>query len=422
AILKPKITNRKYYIILAVIGTIFIFNRDLINIFQKNNNEEILQEIKSFREDFQRVYGKDIYLGDLLETKDPLLLEKLQLGTAEAAKQQKDATLKAIEYYKQGLSLDIKTSERCALLNLTALAYDKISELDSAFALWEELQKTADKIAYSQNSKTAREGQEFLSYAFGNMGIVYSIKGDWNMALDMNDKALQINLALGNKEGEANIYCNMGIVHKSKGDLDKAMEMYNKALQIVIEMGNKEVEAALYNNMGVVYKYKDDLDKAMEFYDKALQINLALGRKEGEAEVYGNMGTVYRIKDDLDEALKMYEKALEIDIALGNKKGIACEFGNMGNVYMTKGDWDEALEIYDKALEINLAVGRKEGTAINYSNIALVHISKGDFPKAKEYFIKSLKLYEDLGAKIEIEKVKRELAELEPQIGTDKDR
>jgi tetratricopeptide (TPR) repeat protein len=382
------------------------------------------------RKDIQKAFPDNLYLDGLPETQDPLLQEKLRLGTEEmlraskydeavangnslAARQFHEATLKAVEYYKQGLTLDLKTSERCALLNLTALAYKNISELDQAFVLWTELRKTAETMILSAEVKTARDGQKFMAIVLGNMGLVYDTKGDLDKALEMYEKALALNLELGSKVGIANQYGNKGNVYFTKGDLDKALEMHQKALDIDIEMGNKQGMAQDYGNMGLVYYTKGDLDKALEMHRKALDIDIEMGNKEGIAHDYGNMGVVYKTKGDLDKALEMYDKALKISLELGSKEGVAIQYGNMGNVYLTKGDLDKALEMYDKGLKIDIELGRKEGIAANYGNMGIVYETKGDLLKAKKYYTKALKLFEEIGAKIEIETVKRNLAKLE---------
>ncbi|MDZ7712033.1 MAG: tetratricopeptide repeat protein [Rhodovibrio sp.] len=45
-------------------------------------------------------------------------------------------------------------------------------------------------------------------------------------------KSLEIDEALGSKEGMASDYRNLGIVHEIRGDPDQAEAMYRKSLEI----------------------------------------------------------------------------------------------------------------------------------------------------------------------------------------------
>ena len=93
-------------------------------------------------------------------------------------------------------------------------------------------------------------------------------------------------------------YGNLGIVYRTRGELDKAEEFYHKALEINEALGHKEGMASQYGNLGIVYQTRGELDKAEEFYHKALEINEALGRKEGMARQYGNLGVVYQTRGE----------------------------------------------------------------------------------------------------------------------------
>jgi protein O-GlcNAc transferase len=45
----------------------------------------------------------------------------------------------------------------------------------------------------------------------------------------MHRQALELNQALGYKEGMANQYGNLGLVYRIRGDLDRAEAMYRQA-------------------------------------------------------------------------------------------------------------------------------------------------------------------------------------------------
>ena len=52
---------------------------------------------------------------------------------------------------------------------------------------------------------------------YGNLGILYSSRGDLDKAEKMYLKSLEINKDLGRKEGMANNYANLGILYTTLG-------------------------------------------------------------------------------------------------------------------------------------------------------------------------------------------------------------
>ncbi|MBW8035338.1 MAG: tetratricopeptide repeat protein [Planctomycetes bacterium] len=232
---------------------------------------------------------------------------------------------------------------------------------------------------------------------YGNLGIVYQMRGDLGKAEEMHKKSLEINENRGRLEGMANDYGNLGIVYQTRSDLDKAEEMYEKSLEINEKLGRLEGMASQYSNLGVVYQTRGELDKAEEMHKKSLEIDEKLGQLEGMAIQYGNLGVIYKTRGELDKAEEMHKKSLEIEEKLGRLEGMANQYGNLGNVYKARGDLDKAEEMYGKSLEINEKRGRLEGMANDYGNLGIVYKTRGELDKAEEMYKKSLAINKKLG-------------------------
>jgi len=285
----------------------------------------------------------------------------------------------------------IEIAENFNAINAIATQSYSLEKLDNAILGWSLIQKKA---------KETKTDIEWKSIAIGNLGNIYQIKGDLDIAMEYYENALKLNEDLGLKQGMITIYGNMGIVYQTKGNLDKAMEYHEKAFELTKELGRKDDMASVSGNIGLVYKIKGELDKALEYYENALKLNTELERKEGLAITYGNIGNVYRIKEDLDKALQYNEIALKMYTELNSKIGIATAFGNIGNIYQIKGDYVKAMEYLFKALRLHEILGRKEGIVATYGNIGNIHQIKGELDKALEYYENALELNKELGSKI----------------------
>ncbi len=238
---------------------------------------------------------------------------------------------------------------------------------------------------------------EGMASDYGNLGNVYYTRGDLDRAEEMYRKTLEIDKRLGRLESITKVYGNLGNVYYTRGDLNRAEEMYRKALEIDERLGRLEGMANDYDGLGNVYCTRGDLDRAEEMHRKSLEIEERLGRLEGMASQYGSLGNVYYTRSDLDRAEEMYRKALEIDKRLGKLEGMASDYGNLGNVYYTRGDLDRAEEMYRKSLEINERLGRLEGMANQYGNLGIVYRTRGDLDRAEEMYRKALEIDEQLG-------------------------
>ena len=108
-------------------------------------------------------------------------------------------------------------------------------------------------------------------------------------------------------------------IYITRGDLGQAEEMYSKALEINEALGSKQGMAGQYSGLGIIYSMRGDLDQAEEMHTKALAINEALGSKEGIARDNGNLGLIYKTRGDLNQARSYWEESQLLYKQMGMK-------------------------------------------------------------------------------------------------------
>ena len=291
----------------------------------------------------------------------------------------------------------------------SAIAYGNLGviyrirgELDQA----EEMQREALEI----NEQLGR--REGMATAYGSLGNIYRIRGELDQAEEMHRKALEISEQLGSREGMAIAYGNLGNIYRIRGELDQAEEMLKKALEINEQLGRREGMANQYKNLGNIYIIRGELDEAEEVLRRALEINEQVGSREGMATAYVSLGLIYKTRDELDQAEEMLRKALEINEQLGRREGMAIVYDNLGNICRIRGELDQGEEMLQKALEINEQLGRREGMATAYGNLGLIYETRAELDQAKAAWVKSRDLFSALGAPQKVATVERWLAEL----------
>ena len=257
-----------------------------------------------------------------------------------------DNTQEALQAFRRATQLDPDNADGWNYFGVLLARVGRINEAIAAF-------NTVFALGDKHGNKLD------MSFAYGNLGLIYNMLGDLDKSIEFHQKALRLHKDLGNKEGMAGQYGNLGNIYSIRGDLDKAIEFQQKSLVINEELGNLKGMASDYGNLGIIHQMRGALDKATEFHQRALKLDEDLGIKEGMAINYGNLGIVYQTLGNLNKAIEYQQKALKLDEELRNKEGMSSNYGNLGVAYQMRGDLDKAIEYHQEALNLNEELGRK---------------------------------------------------------------
>jgi tetratricopeptide (TPR) repeat protein len=176
----------------------------------------------------------------------------------------------------------------------------------------------------------------------------------------------------------AGAYGDLGMVDKTLAELVQAEAMGKEALEINEALGNKEGMAKAYGNLGRVYQNSGDLVQAEAMYKKVLEIEEALDNKAGMANAYGNLGNVMQTRRDLLQAEAMYQRALELHEAVGRRVGMAADYANLGNVSQINRDLEKAVVAYKKAIVLFQDVGVAADVQELQRQLAALSIPRAD--------------------------------------------
>ena len=188
---------------------------------------------------------------------------------------------KSMRYYRQALKIRLKTGHKTGI----AATYLNISQL---FAK-RYLSNSDSAIHYVQLAIPLYEEENDrygLSRAYRELGDCYSSGGQYQDALDAHQKALRIQLALGNSEGYASTYYNLSDIYRKLSDRKNEMAYLDTA----------EMLADRNKDMSLLWKV---------YRTKAR----AFGRDGRHAEAHP-----YWIKyDNLKDSLVSAERSLQVE-------------------------------------------------------------------------------------------------------------
>jgi tetratricopeptide (TPR) repeat protein len=167
---------------------------------------------------------------------------------------------KSINYYKKALENCNDTMEAVIRLNLGNSLSD-IGYLDYAIQEFERSMDIAKRIG---------KNSTYVACLL-NMGVCYSDKGNDSLALTLFKEALPLT---SDKQIRSKLYNNIAVIYEVVyKDYDKALDLYMKSLDICKKIDIENEKAIAYSNVGSCYLIQDSLDQARSYLDSASMLN-----------------------------------------------------------------------------------------------------------------------------------------------------
>ncbi len=240
--------------------------------------------------------------------------------------------------------------EKLAIYNNLGIIHKKLGQFDIALGYYDAAESIYIKNNFTDNS--------FLVSIYGNKVNIYSIKGEFNKALEYVEKAIRViresnGTELFKQQSTSSLYLNAGIVHLQLGDFNKALLSLSKSLSIKNKY-NLSSKDNVYLNFAKTYakignnlladKYFNLGIKQSEAVDKSFSTNLSL--------IYLEYGDFLMSINENTKALIIIQKALKITLQnFGEKNQLTANcYQIMGDYYRTIKDDQKALTYYQKAL------------------------------------------------------------------------
>jgi tetratricopeptide (TPR) repeat protein/DNA-binding MarR family transcriptional regulator len=290
--------------------------------------------------------------------------------------------------------------------NISSSAYKKAGDLAAEFGDRLIRHGYGDElIAILYELSPGKVSEDTWPWLLIHKGHILTINGEWDSAMLCYKESLEWSKAHNDITGMARAYNAIGVIHYRKGNYELAMNNYSEGLRFALQENDDFDCSKIYSNMAVVHWSDGQLDRAIDLNKKSLQISEMLRDKVGIARAYNNLGIIYWEQRQLDDAIKTYNRSLELSEELGDKRTIAILYDNLGEVYRVKGSIKKARDFYKKSLNLSEELGFKWQIAeVNY-NLGLMYRPSNE-KKSSDFLNTALEMYETLGARREVKKVK----------------
>jgi len=287
---------------------------------------------------------------------------------------------------------DIATKKRLKLLE--GLSYNNIgSMLEHKGKLVEAIESY--KTSYSTLNTIS--DYEKMSYSLLNIGFVYKLMGNTDMALQYFSQSLELRKMAGNKKLIANSYSHIAGIYSQTNNIPKAIENENMALKIAREENDMKLEGVVLNDLALLYSRNGETDQALKYYDEAFSVRLRAGDKEGQAQTLLNMGSAYVRVKKLDKGLILFRKALASLQSINQYRGIAAAYSNICYVMKMKGQIDSSIYYAKQSLAIYEKAGDINGKCSVLNNLANISLDNSQPKIALKYAEESYKIAKSSG-------------------------
>jgi CHAT domain-containing protein len=150
----------------------------------------------------------------------------------------------------------------------------------------------------------------FAALAHLNLGPAYSLLGDFEAALQHEQKAVEAFRAMDAKSDLMKALGELGLIYDSAHEGSKAIPIYRQAYDMANELNSPEAAARFAANLALSLIKAQQWDEGAEWNERAAQLAGKVGDKERLQYIVQNRGRIAYGRGQFDEARNLSEQAL----------------------------------------------------------------------------------------------------------------
>jgi two-component system NarL family sensor kinase len=253
---------------------------------------------------------------------------------------------------------------------------------DSALFLYEQALKLSEQLNYTRG---------IISY-YTNATYVYNIQGNYDTALILNLKSVEIARAFGDPERLAACLGNVGATYISLRQHEKALEYQLQIIPLYEKLNDQIKLSTLYSNLSYTYSNIKQYKKAIEYGELSLRIGRQIKNDYSITTTLVNLSTVYILIGEVSRAVTALEEARAIARRTNNQYALLITSLNLGDANIKLGKFNELASYFDEALTLAKKLGDKESVAIALRGKAIHSFYNKQVVEAEAYANQSLQL------------------------------
>jgi tetratricopeptide (TPR) repeat protein len=194
---------------------------------------------------------------------------------------------------------------------------------------------------------------------------------------------------------------NLGLIYSRRGDLAKAEQSISDSVKIKEETGDKYEELLSIQNLGVVYQKQEKYRLAIQSFERVIAESKYLPTSDSNslrASAEGNLGLLHFGNGSSTLAEVFLVNSLKLLEQIGDREQAARSLNNLGLLKKRERKFDQAEYLFTRSLEYARGAGVSELVISASFNIAVIYGLRDD-ARAQQLYEHALKLAEQEGAK-----------------------
>ncbi|CAN5342131.1 hypothetical protein BH09BAC3_BH09BAC3_07840 [soil metagenome] len=253
-------------------------------------------------------------------------------------------------------------------------------------------------------------------FILNNLALSYTLKADYDRALEYNFESLKIREAEGDKEMISVAYNNIGLVYHEMQDFENALVFYEKCYQLKIDMKLKRDLDRTLINIGIVLNELGRYDQG----EARLKEVFALCEseecsKEIMAEANQLLGRSLLSEGKFQQAELCFLKSLTLSQQLSSPNYISEALFFLAKLKYQEKKYQEAIGYLDQSQLVAKRASFNRQILSNYEYYSLVYSALNDFKKASEYKGQYIKLNSEIFSADLIKNISRVQSEYQEQ-------
>ena len=269
---------------------------------------------------------------------------------------------------------------------------------DQAALQWLDAER-ANLVAAVAQAATSGSGvlEEMAAQLAHTLYGFFMVRGHWSDWAQVNQIALDIARANGDRPGQAQVHNDRGVRYWRLGRYEQALACLQESLAIRRQLDDLPGQAACLVNLGLVYQWQGRYDQALGCEQESLTISRSINDPRGEAGGLTNLGNIYQKQGRYDEALACLQESLAISRTMRDRRVQATSLNNLGALYERQARYELAVTAQQESLAIFRELGDRDGEAFCLTDIGIVHQRQGRHERSLAFLRESLAIRQQLG-------------------------
>ncbi len=260
-----------------------------------------------------------------------------------------------VDSLKQQLNKTQDLSRKIELHGYIGEAYYNFSP-DTAILEFEKGLSIARKFPAEQRDSAY---WEYTSVLLNNAAFIRQRKGDLYNAVLLYNECVEMNKARNNKNGEATAYLNLGSLYSMLGDYDLALDFLKKSQKLSAQ--NDEISLAnSYAAIGNIYMLRKNNIEAKNQFFAALALYQKRKHNSGLSKIYNKIGELYFLEKNYPVAQEYFNQSIAIASVEENYKALSESYYQLARIDFKRLAHNEAETKALKALEYAKITGYPE--------------------------------------------------------------